>query len=135
ARGAALDCLRRQAGRGTRLDRIASRELVTPRSRNLTMCGVGGAIGRTEDGALLERFAVGCLDANARRGPDYRAEIGHDVGRWKAYLAHNRLTILDLTARGNQPMNGPGGNVCITFNGEIYNHETLRRELGAQGRR
>src|SRR5689334_10860102 len=99
------------------------------------MCGVGGAIGRTEDGEVLERFAFGCLEANARRGPDFRAESGHDVGRWKAHLAHNRLTILDLTARGNQPMDGPGGASWITFNGEIYNHESLRRELEAKGRR
>ncbi len=97
------------------------------------MCGVGGGIGKIEDGAVLERFAVGCLDANARRGPDHRAERRREVGRWTVHLAHNRLTILDLTPLGNQPMDGAGGSSCITFNGEIYNHESLRGELAAKG--
>lgn len=96
---------------------------------------MGGAIGRIEDGAVLERFATGCLAVHARRGPDSRAQRSLEVGRWAVHLAHNRLAILDLTPLGNQPMDGPGGNSCIAFNGEIYNHEALRGELRTKGHR
>ncbi len=50
-------------------------------------------------------------------------------------LGHRRLAILDLSAAGHQPMSDPDGNSWITFNGEIYNHLELRRELVAAGHR
>jgi asparagine synthase (glutamine-hydrolysing) len=99
----------------------------------VSVCGIGGAIGTIEDSRSVAGFARGCLEANARRGPDHRAERGREVGRWSVHLAHNRLTILDLTPLGNQPMDGARGSTCITFNGEIYNHDALRRELSAKG--
>lgn len=69
----------------------------------------------------------------ARRGPDgqrtWISERG-DIG-----LAHARLTIVDLTERGNQPMTNEDGSLWLTCNGEVYNHEALRRTLEAAGHR
>ncbi len=98
------------------------------------MCGIGGAIGRRED-TTLARFAGECRSINARRGPDHDAERELVSGEWRVWLAHNRLTILDLTPAGNQPMPGADERLWITFNGEIYNHDELRAELRAQGHR
>jgi asparagine synthase (glutamine-hydrolysing) len=93
------------------------------------MCGVvgliaPGAVGLSDD---LGRMS----DAVAHRGPD-------DAGRWVdsqagVGLAHRRLSIVDLSPAGHQPMASPAGRYVITFNGEIYNHADLRRELERQG--
>jgi len=66
-------------------------------------------------------------DALVHRGPD-------DVGVWadesaSIVLAHRRLSILDLSPAGHQPMVSPSSRYVIAFNGEIYNHLELRREL------
>ena len=60
------------------------------------------------------------------RGPDY-------FGKWKSTdgrvsLFHNRLSIIDLSDEGNQPMVDTTGNLTIVFNGEIYNHKFIRNE-------
>jgi asparagine synthase (glutamine-hydrolysing) len=70
-------------------------------------------------------------DAIAHRGPD-------DAGLWcepaaGLALAHRRLAILDLSPAGHQPMASATGRFVIAFNGEIYNHLSLRRELEAAG--
>jgi asparagine synthase (glutamine-hydrolysing) len=70
-------------------------------------------------------------DALNHRGPDdrgYHEDPGAGLG-----LAHNRLSILDLTAAGHQPMSGREGNAVLVYNGEIYNFRELRRELEAVG--
>ncbi len=94
------------------------------------MCGIGGGIGRGDD-FLVMRAASLCLDLNARRGPDYRAERAVGAGNWTARLAFNRLAIVDLSPGGNQPMSH--GATWISYNGEIYNYIELRRELEAKG--
>ena len=94
------------------------------------MCGIAGWFhptgARPFDPAVLRRMA----DALRHRGPDgdgYHQEPG-------VALAHRRLAIVDL-AGGVQPMANEDGTVLVTFNGEIYNHELLRRELEALGHR
>lgn len=57
------------------------------------------------------------------------------AGAWSLGLGHRRLSILDLTAAGHQPMADAGQDVWITFNGEIYNYRELRAELSALGHR
>jgi len=65
------------------------------------------------------------------RGPDdfgywYQKDIGLALG-------HRRLSIVDLSPAGHQPMRSPGGRYQIIFNGEIYNHSAIRDELEAAG--
>ena len=72
-------------------------------------------------------------DAMTHRGPD-------DAGLWESpdrrvVLAHRRLSIVDLSPAGHQPMSNEDGTVWITFNGEIYNHAALRPGLEAKGHR
>ena len=63
-------------------------------------------------------------DALMHRGPDAGSvRVTPDV-----VLGHRRLAIVDLAA-GAQPMSNEDGSVCVVFNGEIYNHDDLRREL------
>jgi asparagine synthase (glutamine-hydrolysing) len=92
------------------------------------MCGINGVFDfRGAGGALEPALAVAMNRAIAHRGPD-------DEGNWEApdgrvLLGHRRLSILDLSAAGHQPMTAPGGAV-IVFNGEIYNFKELRPGLG-----
>jgi asparagine synthase (glutamine-hydrolysing) len=68
-------------------------------------------------------------DALAHRGPDdWGIETVGNVG-----LVHARLSIVDLSERGHQPMAHPGGDWWLAYNGEIYNHRTLRRQLELEG--
>ena len=90
------------------------------------MCGIAGFSGEFEQG-LLERMAM----AMAHRGPD-------DAGQWfdasnGVGLAHRRLSIIDLSPRGHQPMWDATRTVAIVYNGELYNFRELRDELAAQG--
>ena len=92
------------------------------------MCGIAGIFssGSIEPG-LLERMA----NVIAHRGPD-------DQGIWDDReagigFAHRRLAIVDLSAHGHQPMHSADGRFTICFNGEIYNHPEIRRELEAGG--
>jgi len=95
------------------------------------MCGFVGFLGSTpfqargEQQALLKRMS----DAIIHRGPD-------DAGSWSdgehgIALGHRRLSIVDLSPAGHQPMASSGGRYVIVFNGEIYNHALLRKDLEA----
>lgn len=96
------------------------------------MCGLAGFLGR---GEWMQRDTVPSIltrmaNAIASRGPD-------DSGVWHGDtaigLAHRRLSIVDLSAAGHQPMICHAGRYVMVFNGEIYNHDELRRELHANG--
>ena len=87
------------------------------------MCGIAGIIGPNIDEAKMEAM----VDSLRHRGPDSSgAYINADQN---VCLGHTRLSIVDLTENGHQPMSFDGGNLVITFNGEIYNHKELRKEL------
>lgn len=91
------------------------------------MCGICGFVG--EGG--LEGLAA--MNATlARRGPDGEGTfVDAPAG---VHLAHRRLAIIDLEG-GAQPMATADGRLVVTYNGEIYNHLELRRELAARGHR
>ncbi|MEC9151531.1 MAG: asparagine synthase (glutamine-hydrolyzing) [Pseudomonadota bacterium] len=89
------------------------------------MCGIAGFAGNG-DKSDLERM----MRAIAHRGPD--GEGIHVDQHFALYLGHLRLSIVDLKD-GAQPMWNEDGTVAVIFNGEIYNHAELRRELEASG--
>lgn len=95
------------------------------------MCGIVGIASRTRQ---TERaWLVVGRDAMTHRGPD-------DAGEWwsedgQVGLAHRRLSIIDLSLAGHQPMHDAAGMLSIVFNGEIYNFADLRRELVDKGHR
>ncbi|MBL0141868.1 MAG: asparagine synthase (glutamine-hydrolyzing) [Betaproteobacteria bacterium] len=98
------------------------------------MCGLGGIFQYSPAGPAVERATLERMgEATRHRGPDA-------FGLWMAPdrrlgLVHNRLSIVDLAAAAAQPMANEAGTVTVVFNGEIYNHRALRRELEAAGQR
>ncbi len=95
------------------------------------MCGIAGALAPRRDApppaGAAERFAA----AMVHRGPD-----GHGFyARGPVALAHRRLSIIDLSEAGRQPMTNEDGRIAIVVNGEIYNHAELRADLVAKGHR
>ncbi|MEH3144382.1 MAG: asparagine synthase (glutamine-hydrolyzing) [Methylobacterium frigidaeris] len=93
------------------------------------MCGICGWIepGREDTGAMTREMTRRLR----HRGPD---DAGREGGRgWS--LGFRRLSILDLSPAGHQPMRSPDGRRWLAFNGEIYNYVELRRELEQAGER
>lgn len=93
------------------------------------MCGIAGILDPTErrgaDAGVLDRMT----DSLAHRGPD-------DRGTWvdgAVGLGHRRLSIIDLSAAGHQPLFDEAGRVGIVFNGEIYNFRELMADLRERG--
>ena len=93
------------------------------------MCGIVGIASKTPI-AHRAWLALG-RDAMMHRGPDDAGQWWSDDGR--IGLAHRRLSIIDLSPAGHQPMADGAGTLHIVFNGEIYNFADLRRDLAAQG--
>lgn len=91
-----------------------------------SMCGIAGLINFQDD----ERLAL-MTDALAHRGPDDQGIRRFPEER--VSLGHRRLSILDLSPAGHQPMSNEDETLWITFNGEIYNFVELRSELEKQG--
>ena len=95
------------------------------------MCGICGSLSFGEHLKTPEDALIAMRDTLTHRGPD-------DAGAWtspngRVALGHRRLSIVDLSAAGHQPMSNEDGSVWIVYNGEVYNHESLRRELEASG--
>ncbi|HEV2733539.1 MAG TPA: asparagine synthase (glutamine-hydrolyzing) [Longimicrobiaceae bacterium] len=97
------------------------------------MCGIAGAFGPGRTGDPVARMA----GALSHRGPDDSgfAELRAPGGARGGTLVHRRLSILDLSSAGHQPMRTPDGRYTLVYNGEIYNFQALRAELEAEGER
>lgn len=96
------------------------------------MCGIGGGIdlSRSTRADELENHARRMTSSLRHRGPDGSGTfVDASSG---VFLSHTRLAIQDLSPRGSQPMHSPTGNLVVSFNGEIYNHLRLRKELSSQ---
>lgn len=92
------------------------------------MCGIVGIV---SDGSIDQMTLIGMRDAISHRGPD---DAGLKVWPEQGVgLATRRLSIIDLSEHGHQPMANEDGSIWITFNGEIYNFKQLRLELEALG--
>lgn len=94
------------------------------------MCGLAGCLTMSFRHGLAET-AQEMANAIVHRGPN-------DSGVWTdeaagLALGHRRLSIVDLSAAGRQPMHSASGRWVMAFNGEIYNHQTLRLELASLG--
>ena len=95
------------------------------------MCGITGILAVSDGFPLSDELVVEMRDRMVHRGPD-------DGGSWcsqedRVALGHRRLSIVDLSPAGHQPMPNEDGTVLIAFNGEIYNHAVLREELERKG--
>ncbi|WEJ18120.1 asparagine synthase (glutamine-hydrolyzing) (plasmid) [Sinorhizobium sp. K101] len=98
------------------------------------MCGIAGLIDYTQQGGYeLARTLTRITDALAHRGPDASATWLDREGR--VGLGHRRLSIIDLSPAGAQPMHSSSGRYSIVFNGEIYGFLSLRSELEERGSR
>ena len=89
------------------------------------MCAIAGLI-HCGDEAILAAMCA----AQVHRGPD-----SHGCQWWRQHgsgFGHQRLSILDLSPAGHQPMSTPDERYWITFNGEVYNFQDIRRELEAK---
>ena len=89
------------------------------------MCGIAGLFGPGWSQAQLDAM----VSYQRHRGPDGQACYGDPQG--PAALGHDRLSIIDLSDAGAQPMKSVDGRFVIAFNGEIYNYLELRQELSA----
>src|SRR5262245_29233223 len=94
--------------------------------RFLNMCGIAGWLGNLPES---EHYGARLVRSLHHRGPD-----GHGIKLWvNAALIHTRLSIIDLSPAGAQPMANEDGTVWTVFNGEIYNHRELRYDLESRG--
>ena len=95
------------------------------------MCGLTGFIGGNKSYSILDSSPIinSMLNKIHHRGPD-------DHGTWSdsnngVILGHKRLSIVDLTISGHQPMHSHSDRYVVIFNGEIYNHTELRKKLNS----
>jgi len=86
------------------------------------MCGIIGINWKDEESV---RYALGLFKY---RGPDASGVFCDE----EITLGHNRLSIIDVDARANQPMWDEAGEIAIVFNGEIYNFKELQKELSGK---
>jgi asparagine synthase (glutamine-hydrolysing) len=96
------------------------------------MCGIVGALSfHSSSFQIEETYLTMMRDEMEHRGPD-------GAGLWissnkKIGLGHRRLSIIDVSNEANQPMFNEDNSVCLVFNGEIYNHTEIRKELESIG--
>jgi len=92
------------------------------------MCGIAGVLAFEADCRPSREGLQRMAEVLAHRGPDEQGFYHSGP----VSFAHRRLSIIDLVA-GQQPMESPDGQVCVVFNGEIYNYPELKVELAQKG--
>ncbi len=93
------------------------------------MCGIVGGISYSGDFFPSQSELSRAAEYLKYRGPDDKGDLFISSGGANVALAHRRLSIIDLSSTGRQPMKSVSGRSCIVFNGEIYNYKLLRKEL------
>lgn len=91
------------------------------------MCGISGILAPSHSADFLEARVVSMISTLSHRGPDGQGVWIDPMG--SLALAHRRLSIIDLSQAGHQPMVSRSGRYVMAFNGEIYNHMDLRHSL------
>jgi asparagine synthase (glutamine-hydrolysing) len=105
------------------------------------MCGIFGiySSGKHQDCEVLDRTLASALSRLRHRGPNGSGVIsipivsGPDGHPFNLSLGHTRLSVIDLSEDGRQPMSSSSGRFTVVFNGEIYNYKELRQKLRALG--
>jgi asparagine synthase (glutamine-hydrolysing) len=96
------------------------------------LCGIAGALAFVGSGfAVTELYIASMRDTMAHRGPDGAGSWISPDGR--IGLGHRRLSIIDLSDAAAQPMGNEDCSIQVVFNGELYNHSLIRKELEATG--
>src|SRR5579872_6145328 len=94
------------------------------------MCGIAGIVSFDERISSGDLYAIRRMtQAQVYRGPD-GGGLYHDS---HVAFGHRRLSIIDVSDAGKQPMSNETGSVWVTYNGEIYNYRQLSQELAAAG--
>jgi asparagine synthase (glutamine-hydrolysing) len=93
------------------------------------MCGLAGVIAKNKTGKNSMLYVDKAIGALQSRGPDGTNYYSDD----EVSLGHCRLSIIDLSENGDQPMSDPSKRYLIIYNGEIFNYRKLREELEAEG--
>ena len=91
------------------------------------MCGIAGSFGSSVKQTQLNAQLKAMIARQQHRGPDASGAYFDPSGR--AALGHNRLSIIDLSDAGRQPLRNHAGTRWLVFNGEIYNYRELRAAL------
>jgi asparagine synthase (glutamine-hydrolysing) len=99
------------------------------------MCGISGFYSALSDTTVALEQVTRSVARLAHRGPDDSGVEIVNAGGPQVVFGHRRLSILDLSMAGHQPMRDPVSGNWIVFNGEIYNFRNLRLELEAKGHR
>jgi asparagine synthase (glutamine-hydrolysing) len=93
------------------------------------MCGICGVVGKADE-QLIQKM----LASIAHRGPDDEGiYIAESTNSERVGLGHRRLSIIDLSPAGHEPMSDAQGEIWLTYNGEIYNFKEIRKELEKRG--
>lgn len=94
------------------------------------MCGICGYVSKKKlDKNLIKNMNI----SMCHRGPDRQDTVQMKMGDKQCAFGHCRLSILDITDSGNQPMWSEDKKYCIVFNGEIYNYQELKKQISADG--
>jgi asparagine synthase (glutamine-hydrolysing) len=97
------------------------------------MCGISGCVLKIGD-RTPPTGLIAVVESQSSRGPDSTGYLSRSLGDGRSlWFAHNRLSIIDLSADANQPMVSQDGRYSLVFNGAIYNYVELREELAASG--
>ncbi len=96
------------------------------------MCGITGGWWPSGSQHVAERLERS-LDAMKHRGPDDRGKLLYQLDGATTALGHMRLSIIDVSSAGHQPMSSTDDRLTVVFNGEIYNYRELKKELEGLG--
>ncbi|MFD0680809.1 MULTISPECIES: asparagine synthase (glutamine-hydrolyzing) [unclassified Paenibacillus] len=99
------------------------------------MCGITGIIIQKQYNRDIEHMLLNAQKVQGHRGPDSQGFVIKDLNNWKVGFGHQRLSILDLSNMGDQPMCFKQEFGSIIYNGEVYNYKELKLELEQLGHR